>query len=145
MIFLNNILKTIDESCLIIQFQANEFYNHNKIEDSDFDSLFNVLSKSEENIDLTESKKNNLLLAAIYFVYDRNENAKILYKNNFYGKINELNVNGTQIDLLHLLFNLIEIDLKYYSSNQDNFRKFYQRLNILQNTTTVKSINYLII
>ena len=134
MIFLNNILKTIDESSLIIQFQANEFYNHNKIEDSDFDSLFNVLSKSEENIDLTESKKNNLLLAAIYFVYDRNENARILYKNNFHGKTNELNVNGTQIDLLHLLFNLIEIDLKYYSSNQDNFRKFYQRLNILQNT-----------
>ena len=97
MIFLNNILKTIDESSLIIQFQANEFYNHNKIEDSDFDSLFNVLSKSEENIDLTESKKNNLLLAAIYFVYDRNENAKILYKNNFYGKTNELNVNGSQI------------------------------------------------
>ena len=133
MIFLNNILKTIDESCLIIQFQANEFYNHNKIEDSDFDSLFNVLSKSEENIDLTESKKNNLLLAAIYFVYDRNENAKILYKNNFYGKTNELNVNGSQIDLLHILFNLIEIDLKYYSSNQDNFRKFFQRLNILKN------------
>ena len=133
MIFLNNILKTIDESSLIIQFQANEFYNHNKIEDSDFDSLFNVLSKSEENIDLTESKKNNLLLAAIYFVYDRNENAKILYKNNFYGKTNELNVNGSQIDLLHILFNLIEIDLKYYSSNQDNFRKFFQRLNILKN------------
>ena len=133
MIFLNNILKTIDESCLIIQFQANEFYNHNKIEDSDFDSLFNILSKTDEKFDLTESKKNNLLLAAIYFVYDRNENAKILYKNNFYGKINELNVDGTPIDLLHIIFNLIEIELKYNNSNKENYQKFYSKLNNLQN------------
>jgi hypothetical protein len=131
MIFINNILNAIGESSLIIQIQAYEFYNHNKTEDNDFDYLFDILCSNNIS-DLKESKKNNLLLATMYFVSERKDNAKNLYFNKFKGKINELNEKGSPTDLLHLIFNLIEMELKY-QTNFENLKQLHNKLNILEN------------
>lgn len=112
MIFVNNAMNNIGKDFLIINLKANNFFREKTLRDEDFEQLFEVLTKYDDKIDLPKANKNNLFLCVLYYVYDKNVEAQRIYHEQFSNNYEAINIGGSQIDLLHLLFNVIEMEIK---------------------------------
>ena len=127
MIFINNALKKIGNEGLIVTLKANNFYEwEESFSQEDFDQLFEVYRASPK-IDLPTSTKNNLFLCILYYEYNHSEEARkiLLQKLN---DDSELLNDGTQEDQLHILFNIIEIEIKIRTKNEKDLKLLYNKL-----------------
>ena len=127
MIFINNALKKIGNEGLIVSLKANNFYEgEESFSQEDFDQLFEVYRASPK-IDLPTSTKNNLFLCILYYEYNHSEEARkiLLQKLN---DDSELLNDGTQEDQLHILFNIIEIEIKIRAKNEKDLKLLYNKL-----------------
>ena len=127
MIFINNALKKIGDEGLIVSLKANNFYEgEESFSQEDFDQLFEVYRASPK-IDLPTSTKNNLFLCILYYEYNHSEEARkiLLQKLN---DDSELLNDGTQEDQLHILFNIIEIEIKIRTKNEKDLKLLYNKL-----------------
>ena len=128
MIFINNALQKIGKECLIINLKANNFFNNESLRKEDFDQLFDILKYDNNNIDLPITNKNNLLLCVLYYEYDTNPEAQKIYKEQFANNYHQKNTGGTKIDLLHLLFNVIEMEIKVKQKTEKELKIIFNDL-----------------
>ena len=128
MIFINNALQKIGRDCLIINLKANNFFNGESLRKEDFDQLFDILKYDNNDIDLPKTNRNNLLLCVLYYEYDTNPEAQKIYAEQFSNNYSQKNVGGTQIDLLHLLFNVIEMEIKIKQKNEKELKMIFNDL-----------------
>ena len=127
MIFINNAIKKIGNEGLIVNLKANNFFEgENGLTREDFDQLYEVF-KSSPNIDLPISQKNNLYLCVLYYEYNHNEEARNILHNKLLND-NELLSEGTQEEQLHILFNIIEIELKIRIKGEKDLKILYNKL-----------------
>ena len=128
MIFINNALQKIGRDCLIINLKANNFFNGESLRKEDFDQLFDILKYDNNDIDLPKTNRNNLLLCVLYYEYDTNPEAQKIYKEQFANNYHQKNTGGTKIDLLHLLFNVIEMEIKIKQKNEKELKMIFNDL-----------------
>ena len=126
MIFIKNALEKIGNDCLIINLKANNFFEGEGLRKEDFDQLFEVLHL-ENNLNLSTSKKNNLLLCVLYYEYNDNKEAKQMLKE-LLSNSKSLSQGGTYEDSLHLLFNEIEIEIKIRQKDERELKILFNRL-----------------
>ena len=126
MIFIKNALEKIGNDCLIINLKANNFFEGKGLLKEDFDQLFEVL-KLENNLNLSTSKKNNLLLCVLYYECNDNKEAKQKLME-LLSNSKSLSQGGTQEDSLHILFNEIEIEIKIRQKNERELKILFNRL-----------------
>ena len=126
MIFINNALQKIGKDCLIVGLKSKNFFEGNGLRKEDFEQLFEVL-KYDQNINLPPSKKNNLLLCVLYYEYDDNEEARQMLKQKL-SNSQSLGQGGTFEDILHLIFNEIEIEIKIRQKDEKELKLLFNRL-----------------
>ena len=126
MIFINNALQKIGNDCLIINLKANNFFEGEGLRKEDFDQLFEVL-QLENNLNLSTSKKNNLLLCVLYYEYNDNKEAKQML-TELLANSKSLSQGGTYEDALHLIFNEIEIEIKIRQKDERELKILFNRL-----------------
>ncbi len=127
MIFINNAIKKIGEECLIVNLKADNFFKGEEgLRKEDFDQLFEVF-QMERNINLNTSKKNSLLLCVLYYEYDDNKEAQKMLKE-LLSNYTSLCQGGTIEDALHLLFNVIEIEIKIRLKDETSLKLLYNEL-----------------
>ena len=127
MIFINNAIKKIGEECLIVNLKADNFFKGEEgLRKEDFDQLFEVF-QMERNINLNTSKKNSLLLCILYYEYDDNKEAQKMLKE-LLSNYTSLCQGGTIEDALHLLFNVIEIEIKIRLKDETSLKLLYNEL-----------------
>ena len=127
MIFINNALKKIGNDCLIINLKANNFFQGEEgLRKEDFDQLFEVF-QLEKNINLRMPQKNCLLLCVLYYEYDDNPNAKKMLKDLLLN-YTSLSQGGTFEDSLHLLYNVVEIEIKIRQFSEKELKILYNEL-----------------
>ena len=126
MIFIKNALQKIGNDCLIVNLKANNFFEGEGLRKEDFDQLFEVL-KFEKNLNLSTSKKNNLLLCVLYYEYDDNKEAQTML-TELLSNSKSLSQGGTYEDSLHLLFNEIEIEIKIRQKEERDLKLLFNRL-----------------
>ena len=126
MIFIKNALEKIGNDCLIINLKANNFFEGEGLRKEDFDQLFEVLHL-ENNLNLSTSKKNNLLLCVLYYEYNDNKEAKQMLKE-LLSNSKSLSQGGTYEDSLHLLFNEIEIEIKIRQKDERELKILFNRV-----------------
>ncbi len=126
MIFINNALQKIGKDCLIVGLKSKNFFEGNGLRKEDFEQLFEVL-KYDQNINLPPSKKNNLLLCVLYYEYDDNEEARQMLKLKL-SNSQSLGQGGTFEDILHLIFNEIEIEIKIRQKDEKELKLLFNRL-----------------
>ena len=81
----------------------------------------------ERNINLNTSKKNSLLLCVLYYEYDDNKEAQKMLKE-LLSNYTSLCQGGTIEDALHLLFNVIEIEIKIRLKDETSLKLLYNEL-----------------
>ena len=128
MIFINNALQKIGKDCLIVGLKSKNFFEGNGLRKEDFEQLFEVL-KYDQNINLPPSKKNNLLLCVLYYEYDDNEEARQMLKQKL-SNSQSLGQGGTFEDILHLIFNEIEIEIKIRQKDEKELKLLFNRLTL---------------
>ena len=127
MIFINNAIKKIGKEGLIVNLKANNFYEgEESLSREDFDQLYEVF-RSSSNINLPTSQKNNLYLCVLYYEYNHNEEAKKILLHKLLND-NELLAEGTQEEQLHILFNIIEIEIKIRIKQEKDLKILYNKL-----------------
>jgi hypothetical protein len=128
MIFINNALKKIGKEGLIVSLKANNFYEGEEcFSKEDFDQLFEVYRASPK-IDLPTSTKNNLFLCILYYEYNHNEEARKILLQKLLKDDTELLNGGTEEDQLHILFNIIEIEIKIRTKDEKDLKLLYNKL-----------------
>ena len=127
MIFVNNALKKIGNEGLIVNLKANNFYEgEESLSGEDFDQLYEVF-KANTNMNLSQSQKNNLYLCVLYYEYNHNEEAKQILLNKL-SNDDELLSEGTPEEQLHILFNIIEIEIKIRKKAEKDLKILYNKL-----------------
>ena len=126
MIFIKNALQKTGNDCLIVNLKANNFFEGEGLRKEDFDQLFEVL-KVAKNLNLPNAKKNNLLLCVLYYEYDDNQEAKQMLAQ-LLSNPESLSQGGTIEDILHLLFNEIEIEIKIRQKSNRELKILFNRL-----------------
>ena len=126
MIFIENALQKIGKECLIVKLKANNFFQGDSLRKEDFSQLFEILNFGK-NINLSQSIKNNLLLCVLYYEYDDNEEAQ--------KKLEELLIDykkllsgGTKEDELHILFNIVEIEIKIQKKTDKELKVLFNEI-----------------
>ena len=119
-------MQKIGKDCLIVGLKSKNFFEGNGLRKEDFEQLFEVL-KYDQNINLPPSKKNNLLLCVLYYEYDDNEEARQMLKLKL-SNSQSLGQGGTFEDILHLIFNEIEIEIKIRQKDEKELKLLFNRL-----------------
>ena len=128
MIFINNALNKIGKDGLIVSLKANNFYEgEENLSKEDFDQLFEVY-KSNININLPSATKNNLFLCVLYYEYNHNDEAKKILHEKLMNYDNILFNEENQEDQLHILFNIIEIEIKIRKKDEKELKLLYNKL-----------------
>ena len=128
MIFINNALNKIGKDGLIVSLKANNFYEgEENLSKEDFDQLFEVY-KSNININLPSATKNNLFLCVLYYEYNHNDEAKKILHEKLMNYDNILFNEENQEDQLHILFNIIEIEIKIRKKDEKDLKLLYNKL-----------------
>ena len=128
MIFINNALNKIGKDGLIVNLKANNFYEgEENLSKEDFDQLFEVY-KSNININLPSATKNNLFLCVLYYEYNHNDEAKKILHEKLMNYDNILFNEENQEDQLHILFNIIEIEIKIRKKDEKELKLLYNKL-----------------
>ena len=127
MIFINNALRKIGNEGLIVNLKANNFYEgEESLSKEDFDQLYEVF-KCNANMNLTTSQKNNLYLCVLYYEYNHNEEAMQILLNKLLND-DELLSEGTKEEQLHILFNIIEIEIKIRKKDEQELKILFNKL-----------------
>ena len=142
MIFINNALKKIGSEGLIVSLKANNFYEgEESFSQEDFDQLFEVYRASPK-INLQTPIKNNLFLCILYYEYNHSEEARKILIQKLSNDDNELLNEGTEEDKLHILFNIIEIEIKLHTKKEKELKLLYNKL--LSKNTPKKFEDYIL-
>ena len=142
MIFINNALKKTGKDGLIVNLKANNFYEgEESLNREDFDQLFEVF-KSSPNINLPTSIKNNLYLCVLYYEYNHNQEAKKILLEKILKNEDYLLNEGTHEEQLHILFNIIEIEIKIRKKDEKDLKLLYNKL--LSKTYEMKFEDYIL-
>ena len=142
MIFINNALKKIGNEGLIVSLKANNFYEgEESFSQEDFDQLFEVYRASPK-INLQTPIKNNLFLCILYYEYNHSEEARKILIQKLSNDDNELLNEGTEEDKLHILFNIIEIEIKLHTKKEKELKLLYNKL--LSKNTPKKFEDYIL-
>ena len=142
MIFINNALKKTGKDGLIVNLKANNFYEgEESLNREDFDQLFEVF-KSSPNINLPTSIKNNLYLCVLYYEYNHNQEAKKILLEKILKNEDYLLNEGTHEEQLHILFNIIEIEIKIRKKDEKDLKLLYNKL--LSKTYKMKFEDYIL-
>lgn len=125
MIYINNATKKIGKDGLIIYLKANNFFEGETLRKEDFERLYKILKPNENDINLPDSIKNNLFLCSLYYLYDTNDGAKKVYEEEFSNNFEKKNNGGTKIELLHILFNIIEMEIKIKKKSESELKMLF--------------------
>ena len=127
MIFINNAIKKIGDKGLILNLKANNFYEgEENLTGEDFDQLYEVF-KVNPKLNISKSLKTNLYLCVLYYEYNHNSEAKNILLQKLLNN-NEFLNEGTQEEQLHILFNIIEIEIKIRKKNEKDLKILYNKL-----------------
>jgi hypothetical protein len=127
MIFIKNAIKKIGDKGLILNLKANHFYEgEESLSKEDFDQLYEVF-KSSPKLNLPASLKNNLYLCVLYYEFNYNDEAKQILLEKLLNDKQLLN-EGTQEEQLHILFNIIEIEIKIRQRDEKDLKILYNKL-----------------
>ena len=126
MIFINNAKKKIGNNGLIINLKANNFYEKQSLRSEDFHKLYDIFTKYESKINLSSPLKQNFFLCVLYYESDSNDNAK--------KTLNEINIKDyineylTKEEKLYILFNMVEIEIKFRKKSEKELNSLYHEL-----------------
>ena len=125
MIFVKSTLQAIGQECLIFNQNALDFYRGTVLENEEFTRLFSIL-KSGEPLNISSGLRKNLLLLVLYNEYETNPEAKVIYERDF--KDNFISKEDSALDSLHMIFNIIEFEVKYRRRNQSELQILFNSL-----------------
>ena len=125
MIFVKSTLQAIGQECLIFNQNALDFYRGTVLEKEEFTRLFSIL-KSGEPLNISSGLRKNLLLLVLYNEYETNPEAKMIYERDF--KDNFISKEDSALDSLHMIFNIIEFEVKYRRRNQSELQILFNSL-----------------
>ena len=126
MIFINNAKKKIGNNGLIINLKANNFYEKQSLRSEDFHKLYDIFTKYESKINLSSPLKQNFFLCVLYYESDSNDNAKkTLNEIDIKDYINEY---FTKEEKLYILFNMVEIEIKFRKKSEKELNSLYHEL-----------------
>ena len=125
MIFVKSTLQAIGQDCLIFNQNALDFYRGTVLEKEEFSRLFSIL-KSGEPLNIPSGLRKNLLLVVLYNEYETNPEAKMIYERDF--KENFISKEDSALDSLHIIFNIIEFEVKYPRRNQSELQILFNSL-----------------
>ena len=125
MIFVKSTLQAIGQECLIFNQNALDFYRGTVLEKEEFTRLFSIL-KSGEPLNISSGLRKNLLLLVLYNEYETNPEAKVIYERDF--KDNFISKEDSALDSLHMIFNIIEFEVKYRRRNQSELQILFNSL-----------------
>lgn len=126
MIFINSAIKQIGQDCLIFNLKTQDFYHGTDLKKEEFNRLFYTLVGGEAG-NLPPFKKRNLLLVVLYKEYETNPEAQKLYEREY--KVNYLKPEDPPIESLHLIYNIIEFEMKFRLRNQEELKVLNENLN----------------
>ena len=127
MIFINNAKRKIGNDGLIVNQKANNFYESEGLRPEDFHRLFDIFTKYESKITLPTPKKNNFFLCVLYYESNSNEVAKNILLNKISNEYELLNGCNAE-EKLHILFNLIEIEIKLRKKEKNELKILYNMI-----------------
>ena len=95
---------------------------------NDFQKLYNIITNNSEVNELSEETKKNLLLCSLYNIIDSNEEAQKNYEDNYLNYSGIKNNNNQNPQILHIVFNKIELEVKYRKRNLNELKKLFNEL-----------------
>ena len=113
---------------LIFNLKMNEFNQNILLTKNDFEKLYNIITNSSEINELSEETKKNLLLCSLYNIIDSNEEAQKNYEDNYLNYSGIKNNNNQNPQILHIVFNKIELEVKYRKRNLNELKKLFNEL-----------------
>ena len=113
---------------LIFNLKMNEFNQNILLTKNDFEKLYNIITNSSEVNELSEETKKNLLLCSLYNIIDSNEEAQKNYEDNYLNYSGIKNSNNQNPQILHIVFNKIELEVKYRKRNLNELKKLFNEL-----------------
>ena len=125
MIFVKSTLQAIGQECLIFNQNALDFYRGTVLEKEEFTRLFSIL-KSGEPLNISSGLRKNLFLLVLYNEYETNPEAKVIYERDF--KDNFISKEDSALDSLHIIFNIIEFEVKYRRRNKSELQILFNSL-----------------
>ena len=128
MLFVKNTMKSMGNRFLIFNLKMNEFNQNILLTKNDFEKLYNIITNSSEVNELSEETKKNLLLCSLYNIIDSNEEAQKNYEDNYLNYSGIKNNNNQNPQILHIVFNKIELEVKYRKRNLNELKKLFNEL-----------------
>ncbi len=113
---------------LIFNLKMNEFNQNILLTKKDFEKLYNIITNNSEVNELSEETKKNLLLCSLYNIIDSNEEAQKNYEDNYLNYSGIKNNNNQNPQILHIVFNKIELEVKYRKRNLNELKKLFNEL-----------------
>jgi hypothetical protein len=128
MLFVKNTMNLMGKRFLIFNLKMNEFNQNILLTKNDFEKLYNIITNSSEVNELSEETKKNLLLCSLYNIIDSNEEAQKNYEDNYLNYSGIKNSNNQNPQILHIVFNKIELEVKYRKRNLNELKKLFNEL-----------------
>ena len=128
MLFVKNTMNLMGNRFLIFNLKMNEFNQNILLTKNDFEKLYNIITNSSEINELSEETKKNLLLCSLYNIIDSNEEAQKNYEDNYLNYSGIKNNNNQNPQILHIVFNKIELEVKYRKRNLNELKKLFNEL-----------------
>ena len=128
MLFVKNTMNLMGKRFLIFNLKMNEFNQNILLTKNDFEKLYNIITNSSEVNELSEETKKNLLLCSLYNIIDSNEEAQKNYEDNYLNYSGIKNNNNQNPQILHIVFNKIELEVKYRKRNLNELKKLFNEL-----------------
>ena len=128
MLFVKNTMNLMGNKFLIFNLKMNEFNQNILLTKNDFQKLYNIITNNSEVNELSEETKKNLLLCSLYNIIDSNEEAQKNYEDNYLNYSGIKNNNNQNPQILHIVFNKIELEVKYRKRNLNELKKLFNEL-----------------
>ncbi len=128
MLFVKNTMNLMGNRFLIFNLKMNEFNQNILLTKKDFEKLYNIITNNSEVNELSEETKKNLLLCSLYNIIDSNEEAQKNYEDNYLNYSGIKNNNNQNPQILHIVFNKIELEVKYRKRNLNELKKLFNEL-----------------
>ena len=128
MLFVKNTMNLMGNRFLIFNLKMNEFNQNILLTKNDFEKLYNIITNNSEVNELSEETKKNLLLCSLYNIIDSNEEAQKNYEDNYLNYSGIKNNNNQNPQILHIVFNKIELEVKYRKRNLNELKKLFNEL-----------------
>ena len=130
MLFVKNAINLMGNKILIFNIKMNEFHKKNLLTQEDFEKLYTIINENEDINEFDPESKKSLLFCSLYFIMNSNKKAQKTYQDE-YLKFNE----NDNLQNLYLLFNIIELELKYRKRDSNELKKLYNVLGGYMNSS----------